>query len=68
MIIICPIRLFQGTEDADVSASVPLRIMEKIQSSDVKLTLVKNVDHRFYSNECLFLIEEALEKLISGNH
>ena len=64
----CPIRLFQGTEDADVSTSVPLKIMEKIQSSDVKLTLVKNVDHRFSSNECLFLIEDALEKLISGNH
>ena len=64
----CPIRLFQGAEDADVSTSIPLKIMEKIQSSDVKLTLVKNVDHRFSSNECLFLIEDALEKLISGNH
>tara|TARA_X000001036_G_scaffold264102_1_gene245475 strand:- start:362 stop:1129 length:768 start_codon:yes stop_codon:yes gene_type:complete len=64
----CPIRLFQGTEDAEVSSSIPLKILEKIQSSDVKLTLVKNVDHRFSSKKCLFLIEEALEKLISGNH
>ena len=31
----CPIRLFQGTEDAEVSTSVPLKIMERIQSSDV---------------------------------
>ena len=64
----CPIRLFQGTEDAEVSSSIPLKILEKIQSSDVKLTLVKNVDHRFSSKKCLFLIEEALEKLISGNY
>ncbi len=64
----CPIRLFQGTEDVDVATSIPLKIMEKIQSSDVKLTLVKNVDHRFSSSECLFLIEDALEKLISDNH
>ena len=64
--VTCPIRLFQGTEDADVSTSTPLKIIEKIQSTDVKLTLVKNVDNRFSSKKCLFLIEEALKELISG--
>ena len=61
----CPIRLFQGKEDEDVSISTPLTIMEKIQSTDVKFTLVKNVDHRFSSNECLLLIKEAIEELTS---
>ena len=63
--ITCPIRLFQGTEDKDVDSSIPLKILEKIQSTDVSFTLVKNVDHRFSSNKCLFLIQEAITEIIS---
>ena len=64
----CPIRLFQGSEDADVPISVSLRIMEKIQSKNVKLTLVKDIDHRFSTNDCLELIKEAIEEITLANY
>ncbi len=64
----CPIRLFQGTEDNDVSPAIPLKIMERVQTTDAKFTLVKKVDHSFSSNECLTLIQESLEQLTSVYH
>ena len=55
-----PVRLLQGTDDADVDLSVALRLLEHIQGDDVRLTLVKGADHRFSTPECLSLVETAI--------
>lgn len=55
-----PVRLLQGTDDADVDLSVALRLLEHVQGDNVRLTLVKGADHRFSTPECLSLIETAI--------
>jgi pimeloyl-ACP methyl ester carboxylesterase len=42
----CPVRLIQGMEDTDVPWTKALRIVERLESPDVTLTLVKHGDHR----------------------
>ncbi|MBL1435341.1 MAG: alpha/beta hydrolase [Rhodobacteraceae bacterium] len=58
-----PVRFLQGTADASVKLSVPLRIIEHATGPDIRLTLVKGVDHRFSTPECLALIATTLEEL-----
>ncbi len=58
-----PVRLMQGTADASVELSVPLRIVEHATGPDIRLILVKGVDHRFSTPECLALIETTLKEL-----
>ncbi|SES31613.1 Pimeloyl-ACP methyl ester carboxylesterase [Tranquillimonas rosea] len=59
-----PVRLLQGTADAEVDRSVALRLLDHVESPDVRLTLVKGADHRFSSPECLALIEGAIAELL----
>lgn len=54
-----PVRLLQGTADADVEPSVALRLLDHLEG-DVRLTLVKGADHRFSTPPCLALIETTL--------
>ena len=61
-----PVRLLQGTADADVDMSVALRLLEHIQGDDVRLTLVKGADHRFSDVPCLQLIETAVGDILQG--
>lgn len=42
----CPVHLVQGLADADVPWRTALRIMEKLASSDVAATFIKDGDHR----------------------
>lgn len=60
-----PVRLLQGTADADVPMSVALRLMEHATSPDMLLTLVKGADHRFSSPECLALMVGAVEQVLA---
>ncbi len=60
-----PVRLLQGTNDASVKLSVPLRIVEHALGEDIRLTLVKGADHSFSSPECLALVV-AMVAEISG--
>ena len=55
-----PVRLLQGTDDADVDMSVALRLLAHAEGPDIRLTLVKGADHRFSSPDCLALIEAAV--------
>lgn len=59
-----PVRLLQGTEDASVSRETALRLLDHIDGSDVRLTLVKGADHRFSEPECLSMIEEAVLDIV----
>ncbi len=58
-----PVRLLHGTADVDVQMSVPLRILDHADCADLRLTFVKDADHRFSSPDCLDLIVETVERL-----
>ncbi|MCV2873427.1 alpha/beta hydrolase [Defluviimonas sp. WL0050] len=59
-----PVRMLQGTADADVPVSVAVRLIEHATGPDIRLTLVKDADHRFSTPECLKLIELSVLKVI----
>jgi pimeloyl-ACP methyl ester carboxylesterase len=61
-----PVRLLQGTDDADVPPSVALRLLDHAQGDDIRLTLVKGADHRFSTPACLAMIVGAIEDVLSG--
>ena len=42
----CPVRLVHGTGDSDVPWRVSLDILDRVESDDSRLTLVKGGDHR----------------------
>jgi pimeloyl-ACP methyl ester carboxylesterase len=54
-----PIRILQGTHDSDVPAEHSFRLMNRLQSEDVALTLIKEGDHRLSAPAQLRLIQEA---------
>lgn len=55
-----PVRLLQGTRDEAVASSVPLRLLDHATCPDMRLTLVKDADHRFSTPECLDLVTQAI--------
>lgn len=60
-----PVRLLQGTADADVDLSVALRLLDHATGDDIRLTLVKGADHRFSDPDCLALIEASVEDVLT---
>jgi pimeloyl-ACP methyl ester carboxylesterase len=61
-----PVRLLQGTADTDVDVSVALRLLDHATGPDIRLTLVKDADHRFSTPACLALIEASVEEIASA--
>ena len=59
-----PVRLLQGTEDADVERAVALNLLDHIDGPDVRLTFVRHADHRFSEPETLALVENTLDELL----
>ncbi len=60
-----PVRWLQGTADTDVDVSVALRLLNHSTGEDLRLTLVKDADHRFSTPPCLALIESALAEVLA---
>lgn len=60
-----PVRCLQGTADTAVSTETALRLLGHAASPDMRLTLVKDADHRFSDGPCLGLIEAAIAE-VSG--
>ncbi len=60
-----PVRFLQGTADADVDMSVALRLLAHATGPDLRLTLVKDADHRFSTPDCLALILRSVEEVLS---
>jgi pimeloyl-ACP methyl ester carboxylesterase len=54
--ISCPVYLLQGTQDKEVPAEYAARIKDKITSGNVKVTLVKDGDHRLSRPQDLDLL------------
>ncbi|WP_137702144.1 alpha/beta fold hydrolase [Marimonas lutisalis] len=59
-----PVRFLQGTADTAVSVETAVRLLEHAEGPDMRLTLVKDADHRFSDETCLSLIEHAVEEVI----
>ena len=60
-----PARFLQGTADADVDVSVAHRLLDHAVGPDMRLTLVKDADHRFSDPDCLALIAHSVEDVIA---
>jgi alpha-beta hydrolase superfamily lysophospholipase len=60
-----PVRMLQGTADADVEMAVALRMLEHLEGPDIRLELVKGADHRFSDPACLDTITRALEEVLA---
>mmetsp|Transcript_29426 Transcript_29426/g.57579 ORF Transcript_29426/g.57579 Transcript_29426/m.57579 type:complete len:251 (-) Transcript_29426:2213-2965(-) len=59
-----PVRCLQGTADSAVSTETALRLLEHADCPDMRLTLVKDADHRFSDGPCLGLIERAIQDVL----
>lgn len=60
-----PARLLHGTADADVPWQTSAALMDRLESEDVRLTLIKGGDHRLSGERELRLICESVEELIA---
>lgn len=61
----CPVRLLQGLDDMDVPWAHALRIAEQVESTDVRVTLVKNGDHRLSKPDDLSLLWQSIQEFVS---
>lgn len=61
-----PVRCLQGTDDSAVSTETALKLLDHAECADMRLTLVKDADHRFSDPACLRLIETAIEEVIAA--
>ncbi|WP_299957872.1 alpha/beta hydrolase [uncultured Roseobacter sp.] len=61
-----PVRCLQGTADTAVSTETALRLMEHATCPDMRLTFVKDADHRFSDGPCLGLIEDAIVDILDA--
>ncbi|MCD9146548.1 alpha/beta fold hydrolase [Pseudophaeobacter flagellatus] len=59
-----PVRCLQGTADTAVSTETALRLLHHASGADIRLTLVKDADHRFSDETCLALIEASVAELL----
>lgn len=55
-----PVRLLQGTADAEVSPVTATKLLDHAQCPDMRLTMIKDADHRFSTPDCLRLIEVSV--------
>jgi pimeloyl-ACP methyl ester carboxylesterase len=60
------VRFLQGTEDTAVSTQTALRLLEHATGPDMRLTLVKDADHRFSDEACLDLIVAAVNDVLAA--
>jgi pimeloyl-ACP methyl ester carboxylesterase len=58
-----PVRLLHGTGDQDVPMLLSQRLLEKLNSNNAQLTLVKDADHRFSTPVQLSLLGKQLHEL-----
>ena len=58
-----PVRLLQGTADEDVPVSWATGLLNHATGPDIRLTLVKDADHRFSTPDCLDLVTSAIAEI-----
>jgi pimeloyl-ACP methyl ester carboxylesterase len=63
--IACPVHILHGMKDPDVPWELSLRLTERLESPDVRLTYVKDGDHRLSREADLRLLEQSLAALLA---
>jgi len=61
----CKIRLLHGQADPDVPWEMALRIAERVVSSDVRITLIKDGDHRLSRPGDLAVLRRTVAALLA---
>jgi len=62
----CPVRLLHGVQDKEVPYSYSLKLMNCLASDDVRLTLIKEGDHRLNSEEYLQLFGNTILEFVAS--
>lgn len=60
----CPVRLLHGMADPDVPWQTSLALAEKLETRDVRLTLLKDGDHRLSTERDLALLMRTIAELV----
>jgi pimeloyl-ACP methyl ester carboxylesterase len=55
-----PARFLHGTNDTDVDLGFAHRLLAHAAGPDIRLTIVKDADHRFSTPDCLALIAQSI--------
>jgi pimeloyl-ACP methyl ester carboxylesterase len=62
----CPVRLLHGMRDADVPWRTSQRVAERLTGDDVRITLVKDGDHRLSRDQDIALLCRTVGELLDG--
>jgi pimeloyl-ACP methyl ester carboxylesterase len=62
----CPVRLLHGQADADVPWKLSVKLAAALQSDDVRVTLIKDGDHRLSREADVALLIDAVAELVGG--
>ena len=62
----CPVRILQGQLDSDVPWKLSLKLAEALQSNDVRVTLIKDGDHRLSREADVALLIDAVAEIVGG--
>lgn len=61
----CPVRLLQGQGDVDVPWETAIKIAAQVTAQDVRVTLIKDGDHRLNRPEDCALLWAAVQELVA---
>jgi pimeloyl-ACP methyl ester carboxylesterase len=62
----CPVRLLHGMADADVPWQISTKLAKALRSNDVRVTLIKDGDHRLSREADVGLLLETVAAVASG--
>jgi pimeloyl-ACP methyl ester carboxylesterase len=60
----CPVRILQGMRDPDVPWEHAVKLVDIVQGEDVRLTLIKDAEHRLSRNEDLAALFAMIEEFL----